>query len=149
MPLRDRPAALDPGRQKVPTLDRSRYASAEGVVRGAYVLAGTDDENRGVLLLATGSEVHLAVAAYEQLTAEGISARVVSMPSWELFEDQPQEYRDTVIPPDVTARVSVEEATCLGCPSTSARRGGRRAELVRTLRPARQDRGRSSPGRRR
>ena len=78
------------------------------------MLADADDGNPDVLLLATGSEVHLAVAAYEQLKAEGIKARVVSMPSWELFEDQPKEYRDRVLPPEITARVSIEEASTLG-----------------------------------
>ena len=114
MQLRHRPAALILTRQEVPTLDRSRYAPAAGVARGAYVLADADDGKPEVLLLATGSEVHLAVAAYEQLKAEGIKARVVSMPSWELFEDQPEEYRDRVLPPEVTARVSIEEASTLG-----------------------------------
>ena len=112
--LRHRPAALILTRQEVPTLDRSRYAPAAGVARGAYVLADADDGNPDVLLLATGSEVHLAVAAYEQLKAEGIKARVVSMPSWELFEDQPNEYRERVLPPEITARVSIEEASTLG-----------------------------------
>ena len=114
MQLRHRPAALILTRQAVPTLDRSRYAPAAGVARGAYVLADADDGNPDVLLLATGSEVHLAVAAYEQLKAEGIKVRVVSMPSWELFEDQPKEYRDRVLPPEVIARVSIEEASTLG-----------------------------------
>ncbi len=112
--LRHRPAALILTRQEVPTLDRSRYAPAAGVARGAYVLADADDGEPDVLLLATGSEVHLAVAAYEQLKAEGIKVRVVSMPSWELFEDQPKEYRERVLPPEITARVSVEEASTLG-----------------------------------
>ncbi len=114
MQLRHRPAALILTRQNVPTLDRSRYAPAKGVARGAYVLADTDDGKPDVLLLATGSEVPMAVAAYEQLKADGTKARVVSMPSWELFEDQPQEYRDNIIPPEVTARVSIEQGSCLG-----------------------------------
>ena len=85
-----------------------------GVARGAYVLADAPDGKPDVLLLATGSEVALCLEAYEQLKAEGIKARVVSMPSWELFDDQPQEYRDRVLPPAVTARVSVEQASTFG-----------------------------------
>src|SRR5207248_11244508 len=82
--------------------------------RGAYVLADAPDGKPDVLLLATGSEVALCVEAYERLKAEGVKARVVSMPSWELFDDQPREYRDRVLPPDVTARVSVEQASTFG-----------------------------------
>ncbi|HLK65162.1 MAG TPA: transketolase [Bryobacteraceae bacterium] len=107
------PVALILTRQPLPTLARPPYASAAGVAKGAYVLAdsGTAPE---VLLLGTGSEVSLCVAAYEQLTSEGIAARVVSMPSWELFELQSKEYRDSVLPPAVTARVAVEQASTLG-----------------------------------
>jgi transketolase len=101
-------------RQAVPTLDRSTYASASGVAQGAYVLADAPHGRPDVLLLATGSEVALCVAAYEELKAEDIKARVVSMPSWELFESQPQEYRDAVLPPAITARVAVEEASGFG-----------------------------------
>ncbi|HEX9000870.1 MAG TPA: transketolase, partial [Blastocatellia bacterium] len=101
-------------RQALPTLDRTKYASAEGVAKGAYVLADAEDGKPDVLLLASGSEVSLCVDAYEQLKAEGIKARVVSMPSWELFEHQSPEYRDSVLPPDVTARVSVEQASTFG-----------------------------------
>jgi transketolase len=114
MQLRHEPVALVLSRQPLPTLDRSKYASASGVEKGAYVLADADDGKPDVLLLATGSEVWLCVNAYEQLKAEGIKARVVSMPSWELFEKQDQEYRDSVIPPIVTARISVEQASTLG-----------------------------------
>jgi transketolase len=114
MELHHEPAALILTRQALPTLDRSRYAPASGVEKGAYVLADAEDGEPDVLLLGTGSEVHLCVDAYEQLKAEGIKARVVSMPSWELFAQQSQEYRDSVIPPDVTARVSVEQASTLG-----------------------------------
>jgi transketolase len=117
MRLRHQPAALILTRQAVPTLDRTRYAAADGVARGAYVLADAADGKPDVLLLATGSEVSLCLEAYETLRAEGIRARVVSMPSWELFEhycrDHP-EYRDQVLPPSVTARVSVEKASTLG-----------------------------------
>ena len=84
------------------------------MARGAYVLADAADGKPDVLLLATGSEVALCLEAYEKLTAEGIKARVVSMPSWELFDDQPAEYREQVLPPAVTARVSVEQASTFG-----------------------------------
>lgn len=114
MHLVDRPASLVLSRQAVPTFDRSKYASASGVARGAYVLADAPDGRPEVLLLATGSEVRLCIDAYEQLKAEGIAARVVSMPSWDLFEQQSDEYRDGVLPPAVTARVCVEEASPLG-----------------------------------
>ncbi|MCA9267574.1 MAG: transketolase, partial [Planctomycetales bacterium] len=95
----DRPMALVLTRQNVPTLDREKFASAAGVAQGAYVLADAADGKPDVILIGTGSELSLAVAAYESLTAEGIKARVVSMPSWELFDDQPQAYRDSVLPP--------------------------------------------------
>ena len=101
-------------RQAVPTIDRSKYASASGVARGAYVLADAADGKPDVLLLASGSEVALCLEAYGQLKAEGIRARVVSMPSWEPFDDQPQDYRDRVLPPEVTAGVSVEQASTFG-----------------------------------
>jgi transketolase len=108
------PVALILSRQNMPTLDRSKYGSAAGVARGAYVLADTPDGDPDVILIATGSEIALAVEAYEALTAEGVKARVVSMPSWELFERQPQKYRDTVLPPEVTARVAIEQASTFG-----------------------------------
>lgn len=114
MQLKHQPAMLVLSRQAQPTLDRSKYAAASGVARGAYILADTADGKPDVLLLATGTELALAVAAYEQLTAEGIKARVVSMPSWELFEQQSQAYRDTVLPPQIRARVAVEEASTFG-----------------------------------
>ncbi|NMM77308.1 transketolase [Rhodococcus sp. SRB_17] len=114
MQLTDRPASLVLSRQALPTLDRSRYASAAGVARGAYVLADTTDGPPEVLLLASGSEVALCIAAYEQLRSEGIRARVVSMPSWELFERQDGAYRESVLPEAVRARVSVEAAAALG-----------------------------------
>jgi len=112
--LRHQPAALVLTRQNVPTLDRSKYASAAGVARGGYVLAEASNGHPDVLLLATGSEVALCVDAYEQLARDGIAARVVSMPSWELFDRQSEEYRESVIPPAVTARVSVEQASTFG-----------------------------------
>ena len=108
------PAALILTRQAVPVIDRTKYAAASGVSRGAYVLADAADGKPDVLLLATGSEVALCLEAYEKLRAEGVKARVVSMPSWELFDDQPQEYRDGVLPPAVRARVSLEQASAFG-----------------------------------
>lgn len=112
--LRHTPAALILSRQALPTLDRTRYAAASGVARGAYVLADAAGGRPDLLLLASGSEVALCLNAYEQLVSEGIRARVVSMPSWELFEQQDREYRERVIPPGVTARVAVEQASTFG-----------------------------------
>lgn len=114
MPLRDHPVSLVLTRQSLPTLDRTRYAPAAGVARGAYVLADAPDGKPQVLIMASGSEVALCVQAYEQLLTQGIGARVISMPSWELFEAQDQAYRDQVLPPSVTARVAVEEASVFG-----------------------------------
>ncbi|MBC7482889.1 MAG: transketolase, partial [Rhizobacter sp.] len=114
MALRDQPASLVLSRQALPTLDRGRYASASGVARGAYVLADADDGQPDLLLLASGSEVALCVAAFEQLKLEGVKARVVSMPSWDLFERQDEAYRESVLPESVSARVSVEAASALG-----------------------------------
>jgi transketolase len=114
MPLRRQPAVLVLTRQDLPTLDRAKYASAAGLHRGAYVLADAADGKPDVLLLATGSEVQLCVGAYEQLKAEGIKARVVSMPSWDVFEHQPAEYRESVLPGAVKARVAVEQASTFG-----------------------------------
>ena len=114
MNLHHEPVALILTRQDVPTLDRRRCAPASPLVRGAYILADSPDGHPDVLLLASGSEVSLCVGAYERLIAEGIKARVVSMPSWELFERQSQQYRDEVLPPSVTARVAVEQASTFG-----------------------------------
>ncbi len=114
MQLRHEPAALVLSRQALPTLDRTTYASASGLAQGAYVLADAPGGHPEVVLLATGSEVSLCVVAYERLITEGIQARVVSMPSWELFERQSQAYRDQVLPPHVTARISVEQAATTG-----------------------------------
>ena len=114
MKLQHQPATLVLSRQAIPIFDRSRYAAASGVARGAYVLADVEDGKPDLLLLASGSEVSLCVEAFERLTSEGIRARVVSMPSWELFELQDQSYRDGVLPPEVTARVSVEQAGMFG-----------------------------------
>ncbi len=110
----DHPVALVLTRQAVPVLDRERLAPASGLRRGAYVLADPEDGAPEVLLLATGSEVFKCVAAYEKLTRAGIRVRVVSMPSWEIFDRQGREYRDRVLPPDVTARVAVEQAARMG-----------------------------------
>ena len=114
MQLRHEPAVLALSRQPLPTLDRNKYAPASGVARGAYVLAEASGGTPEVILIASGSEVSLAIEAYEQLSAEGIRARVVSMPSWEIFDHQPQEYRDGVLPPDVKARLAIEQASTLG-----------------------------------
>ncbi len=108
------PVCLALTRQKLPTIDRARYASAGGVARGAYVLADSPKKNPAVILIGTGSEVSLCLEAFEQLERDGIAARVVSMPSWELFEQQDQAYRDEILPPEITARVSVEAASTIG-----------------------------------
>ena len=112
--LHHEPAVLILTRQAVPTIDRTKYAPASGLARGAYILADCKDSNPEVILIGTGSEVSLCLEAYEQLTREGIRARVVSMPCWELFDDQDQSYRDSILPPAVKARVSVEEASDFG-----------------------------------
>ncbi len=108
------PTALVLTRQDVPVLDRDRYADAEGLRRGGYVLADADGGDPELILIATGSEVALAVAAHEQLAADGVRSRVVSLPSWHLFDRQPEEYRELVLPSKVTARVSIEQASTLG-----------------------------------
>lgn len=112
--LRHEPAVLALSRQPMPTLDRTKYAPASGVARGAYVLADAPGGNPEVILIASGSEVSLAVQAHEKLVADGIRSRVVSMPSWEIFDHQTQEYRDRVLPPHVKARVAVEQASSFG-----------------------------------
>jgi len=112
--LKHQPACLVLSRQPLSSFDRTRYASAIGVARGAYVMADAESGKPAVILIGTGSEVVLCVEVYETLKQEGIPARVVSMPSWELFEQQDQTYRDSVLPPDVTARVSVEEGSVIG-----------------------------------
>lgn len=108
------PTCLILSRQALPTFDRTRYAPAAGVARGAYVMADAGRGKPAVIIVGTGSEVSLCAAAYETLRQEGIAARVVSMPSWELFEQQGQAYRDSVLPPDVKARVSVEAGSVIG-----------------------------------
>src|SRR5437016_6198818 len=114
MQLREQPAALVLTRQNVPTLDRSKYASASGVAKGAYILADTSEGLPQVILMGSGSEISLCVDAYEQLKSEGIKARVVSMPSWDIFEHQDEAYRNKVLPPQVKARVAVEQASTFG-----------------------------------
>ena len=112
--LRHKPAVLTLSRQPLPTLDRGKYAPASGVARGAYVLADAPGGIPEVILIASGSEVSLAVDAHETLVAEGIRSRVVSMPSWDIFEQQSQEYRDSVLPPAISARVAIEQASTFG-----------------------------------
>jgi transketolase len=112
--LRHSPSTLVLTRQAIPTFDRKKYAPATGVAKGAYVLADADGGKPDVILIGTGSEVHLCVEAYEKLKTEGIKARVVSMPSWELFDRQDAPYKESVLPAAVTARVSVEMAATFG-----------------------------------
>src|SRR3974390_2082947 len=111
MQMRHGPAVLALSRQPLPTLDRSKYAPASGVSRGAYVLADALGGKPEVILIASGSEVILAVEAHEKLAAEGIRSRVVSMPSWEIFENQTRKYQKSVLPPDVTARIAIDKAS--------------------------------------
>ncbi len=114
MQLRHQPAAIAVSRQPLPTFDRSKYASAAGVARGAYVMADASDGAPDVILIASGSEVALVVDAHETLASRGIRSRVVSMPSWDIFEHQPQSYRDEVLPPGTKARIAVEQGSVLG-----------------------------------
>ena len=111
---RDGPTALALSRQGVPTLDRSKFASAEGVQNGAYVLADLGDKAPEIILMASGTELGLIVPAGEQLAAKGIGVRLVSMPSWELFQAQGQAYIDEVIPPDISIRIAVEAGVSFG-----------------------------------
>jgi transketolase len=124
MQLRHEPAALVLSRQPLPTLDRHTYAPASGVARGAYVLGDAPGGNPEVILIASGSEVSLAVETHEKLVAEGIRSRVVSMPSRDIFERQTQAYQDDVLPPHVTARVAVEQASTFGWERYVGRSGG-------------------------
>ena len=114
MQFHHQPAVIILTRQDVPTFDRAMYAPASGVAKGAYILAEAPGGRPDVLLMASGSEVALCVEAQERLTAQGIQSRVISMPSWELFDDQDEVYRDWVLPLYVTARVSVEQASAFG-----------------------------------
>jgi len=113
MEVRDHPIALVLTRQAVPTLDRTKYTSAEGALKGAYVLADSSS-TPDVILMGTGSEVHLCLDAYEELKKEGINVRVVSMPSWSLFDRQSSEYRESILPINVKARIAVEAGSKLG-----------------------------------
>jgi transketolase len=112
--LKHQPACLVLSRQALPVLDRGRYAPASGLRRGAYVLADANNGRPELILIGTGSEVQLCLAAYDRLTTDGIPARVVSMPSWELFEQQDEDYQDSVLPPTITARVAVEQGSVVG-----------------------------------
>jgi transketolase len=114
MQLHHEPAVLALTRQAVPTIDRAKYASAKGVAQGAYILADAPGGAPEIILIATGSEVHLAIAAHETLIAQGIKSRVVSMPSWDIFEHQSAEYREKVLPAAVTKRVAIEQASTFG-----------------------------------
>jgi len=108
------PSTLVLSRQAMPTLDRAKYAPASGVAKGGYVLAGAEGGKPEVILIGTGTELQWCVGAYEKLKTEGIKARVVSLPSWELFEKQDAAYKESVLPSSVTARVSVEMASAFG-----------------------------------
>jgi transketolase len=123
MQMRHRPAALALSRQPLPTLDRKKYAPATGVARGAYVLADAEGGKPEIILIATGSELSLAVQAHETLVGEGIRSRVVSMPSWDIFELQSQDYRDGVLPPEIEARVAIEQASTFGWERYVGRKG--------------------------
>jgi transketolase len=112
--LRHQPAVIALSRQPLPTFDRRKYASAAGVARGAYIMADAPDGSPEIILIASGSEVALVIQAHEALTAQGIRSRVVSMPSWDIFEQQPQSYRDDVLVPTVKARIAVEQGSVLG-----------------------------------
>jgi transketolase len=114
MQLRHEPAVLALSRQPLPTLDRTKYAPASGLARGAYILGDAPGGKPEVIFIASGSEVSLAVQAHEKLISEGIRSRVVSMPSWEIFDHQTQEYQDSVLPPHVKARIAVEQASSFG-----------------------------------
>jgi len=112
--LEDRPTCLVLSRQALPIFDRQRYADAAGLARGAYVMADPESSEPRVILIGSGSEVQLCVSAYEMLKREGIGARVVSMPSWELFEQQSRQYRDSILPSRIRARVAVEMGSVIG-----------------------------------
>ena len=112
--LRHQPAVIALSRQPLPTFDRRKYASAAGVARGAYVMADAPGGPPEIILIASGSEVSLVVEAHEALASQGIRSRVVSMPSWDIFEHQPQSYREGVLPPEIKARIAVEQGSALG-----------------------------------
>ena len=123
MQMPHRPAVLALSRQALPTLDRTKYAPATGVARGAYVLADAPDGRPDIILIATGSELSVAVQAHETLVSQGIRSRVVSMPSWDVFESQSQEYRDSVLPPEIEARIAIEQASTFGWARYVSRKG--------------------------
>jgi transketolase len=125
MNLTHEPALLVLTRQDLPTFDRTKYAAASGVAKGAYVLADAEDGEPDVLLMASGSEVYLCINAFETLKAEGIKARVISMPSWDIFEHQPESYHESVIPPNVHARVYVEQASTFGWEKYTGKTGAK------------------------
>jgi len=108
------PVAIILTRQNVPVIDRSKFNPATGLRKGAYVLADSTSKKPEIILIATGSEVHLAIDVYEKLKAEGVQARVVNMPSWELFEQQPETYRNKILLPEVTRRISIEAGSTQG-----------------------------------
>jgi transketolase len=112
--LRHQPAVIALSRQPLPTFDRRKYASAAGVARGAYVMADAPGGSPEIILIGSGSEVSLVVKAHEVLASRGIRCRVVSMPSWDIFEHQPQSYREEVLPANVKARIAVEQGSVLG-----------------------------------
>jgi len=114
MQLNDAPVCLVLSRQATPTLDRSKYGSAEGLGQGAYIVADASGVQPEVILLTSGTELALCIEAYERLATQGVKARVVSMPCWELFETQSSSYRDSVLPPRIKARVAVEQASAFG-----------------------------------
>jgi transketolase len=114
MAMKDRPVCLALSRQKLPILDRTKFGSAKGVAKGGYVLAEAEGGKLQAIVIATGSEVQLALKAREALARDKIRVRVVSMPSWELFDVQPESYRDSVLPPDIAARVSIEAGSTVG-----------------------------------
>ena len=116
--------ALVLSRQNLPTLDRTRYAPADGVRRGAYILADPPGGKIDMILIASGSEVDLITAAQQTLAEQGIAARIVSMPSWELFDAQPEDYRDEILPPSIRARLAVEAGVSQGWWKYVGDRGG-------------------------
>jgi transketolase len=125
MQLRHRPAVLALSRQALPTLDRTKYAAASGTARGAYVLGDAPNGKPEIILIATGSELSLAVQAHETLIGQGVRSRVVSMPSWDVFEAQSDDYRASVLPPEIEARVAIEQASTFGWDRYVNRRKGR------------------------
>jgi transketolase len=123
MRFTDRPAALICSRQPLPTFDRTKVAAASGLAKGAYILSDAPDGKPDVILIGTGSEVSLCMSARDRLVAENIKVRVVSMPCWQLFEEQDETYRDSVLPLAVGARVTVEEAAAIGWDRYAGRTG--------------------------